>query len=616
MGEARTMTTAEVFSYLKRGSRLDAYRIRKWKGGGSYGDVYAGVKDGQPVAVKVSKHRHRGLSHDPAHTDDRLLRELVCMAHLDHPNIAKVHGWGRTKDGRGYLAVDYVDGWTLADWCQRARPTVQQVVRVFAKLAHAVEHMHSRRVRHRDLSPSNVMVRKADGEPVVIDLGAGEYSGAPELTDAPLPPGTPRYRSPEALRFFKEHRDDPAARYVFPPEDDFYALAVCLYDALTDPEPTCHGESRRAPRIDVTSPARPPPPARKANPRVPEALSERLERWMASDLETRRPALASMREALEALEAREEVEWLAPVQPPPDAGSTALASAGRRTAGVRRRVWAGAVAAAVLVAAGAATLLREEPPAGAPPTPAVRESSRVSEAPTAHAPASRAAPSAIAVPSPAEKVPVEKESPAVSPPKNPPQSPSAEPPPKKSKKSTPAFSPALLAKCLGATTLAAAQWGCPAQVLPTRDRCPTEAVRAMQRYILFDQQFINIMIDVKQPPILNEEKCKAAGRVVTDDTYGSSVCAAVLGDGPVEGQVFGGNPVLPKGTRLFGRIWTGGDKEVVGRYTRAIVPNGTEIPICLTLGFNGGEPKLPGSKPGAALVEPTPDARFIHGQWP
>jgi serine/threonine-protein kinase len=600
------MTSAEVFSHLKRGSRLDAYRIREWKGGGSYGDVYQAVKDGLPVALKVSKHRHRGWSNDPARTDERLLRELVCLAHLDHPHIAQVHGWARTRDGRGYLAMEYVDGWTLAHWCGRARPTVQQVVRLFAKLAHAVEHMHSRRVRHRDLSPSNVMVRKADGEPVVIDFGAGEYSGAPELTDTPLPPGTLRYRSPEALRFFKAHRDDPSARYAFPPEDDFYALAVCLYDALTDPEPTCHGESRKAPRIDVNSPRHAPPSARTANPHVPEALSAWLEKWMAGDLEARRPALASMREALEELGARQDAEWLTPVQPPPDAGAAAPASGGRSPAGVRRRVLAGA--AAVLAAAGLVTLLREAALPEAPPAPAVLASSRAPEAPPPQLPASPPAPSARAVPSPAESAPVEKESPAVSPPQTPPPSPPAKPQPKKS---APAVSPALLAKCAGVTALAAAQLGCPPQVLPTRDRCPTAAVEAMQEWHLDDQQRAAVTIDVKQPNFRKKEQCEAAGRSwQTNPTF----CAAVLGDGAVEGQVRRDGYVLPKGTRLFGRIWTGGDK-VVGRYTLAITPEGDELPICLAF-LNGGEPKLPGSKPGAAVVDPETVMRFIHGQWP
>ncbi|AEI64020.1 protein kinase family protein [Corallococcus macrosporus] len=169
------MSTLNLFGFLKPGARLEGCRIREWKGGGAYGDVYRGVRAGLPVAIKVSKHRQFSL--DSSRSDERLLRELVCLLRLEHPHIAKVKGWARTPEERGYLVLEYVDGWTLAEWIQRQRPTFQQVARVFAKLAHALEYMHGRGVRHRDISLSNIMVRKVDGEPVLIDLGAGEYSG-------------------------------------------------------------------------------------------------------------------------------------------------------------------------------------------------------------------------------------------------------------------------------------------------------------------------------------------------------------------------------------------------------------------------------------------------------
>ena len=99
-------------------------------------------------------------------------------------------------------------------------------------------------------------------------------------------------------------------------------------------------------------------------------------------------------------------------------------------------------------------------------------------------------------------------------------------------------------------------------------------------------------------------------------------CVATLGDGKIESVVrrrFG--DLLP-GTRLYGQVWTSGG-EVVIRYTRAVVPSGEDygdlerdFPICVALGLNGGEKKLPGSKPGAALVPANAVARFIHGRWP
>jgi serine/threonine-protein kinase len=165
------MMTVEPPSFLKPGAHLGApYRIRSWKGGGAYGEVYECGSKGRPYALKLSKHRQS--SDDPGKTDQRLLRELVCLVQLDHPNIAKAQGWTRTEEGYGYLVLEYVEGRTLAQWLQETRPTFGQVLRVYARLADALAYMHARGVRHRDVSLLNVMVRKADGEPVLIDLGA------------------------------------------------------------------------------------------------------------------------------------------------------------------------------------------------------------------------------------------------------------------------------------------------------------------------------------------------------------------------------------------------------------------------------------------------------------
>jgi hypothetical protein len=133
---------------------------------------------------------------------------------------------------------------------------------------------------------------------------------------------------------------------------------------------------------------------------------------------------------------------------------------------------------------------------------------------------------------------------------------------------------------------------------------------------LRDEGEIRVQVDVRQP-YESPGKCRAAGRLRSD--FG---CIATLGDGKIESVVLGNFRDLLKGTRLYGQVWTSGD-EVVVRYTRAVVPPGEEygdlerdFPICVALGFDGGEKKLPGSKPGAAVVRAEAVARFIHGQWP
>ena len=605
------MMNVEPPNFLKPGAHLDAYRIRRWKGGGAYGDVYEGEKNGKPYALKLSKHRHS--SDDPGKTYQRQLRELVCLVQLEHPNIAKVLGWTRTEAGYGYLVLEYVDGWTLAEWLQETRPTFGQVVRVFAKLADALAYMHRQGVRHRDVSLLNIMVRKADGEPVIIDLGAGEYSGAHELTDAPLPPGTTRYRSPEAARFFKKHQNDPSARYDFPPEDDFYSLAVCLYDALTDAEPARRADARKAPRLNVNSPTTAPLPARRVNPRVPELVSAWVERWLVRDVEKRRPALAAMPGTLEELGRQGGAEWLDTVQPPSEEGSAAPE---RPQSGARRRVRGWAVAAAVLAAVAVFASLCAAPSPQGPPSRFAPESPSAPRAAPPDTPPSRPVPSTSAVPSPPQVPPVAKESPSVSAPNNQPPSPPAV---KKPKRTAPVFSTKPLKNgVLG--VCAAGAIGCPgAQVTPTREACPPAAVRAMDARGLEALSDTDIIVDPSQPD-LPVGKCREAGRWRTD----VRACVATVGDGKIESVVKEGTRGLPKGTRLYGQLWTSGG-EVVGRYTRAVYPPDFDLTdsdwerdfqVCLALGLNGGAEKLPGSKPGAAILDASQPVRPIWEQWP
>ncbi|NOK35519.1 hypothetical protein D7W79_03905 [Corallococcus exercitus] len=177
-------------------------------------------------------------------------------------------------------------------------------------------------------------------------------------------------------------------------------------------------------------------------------------------------------------------------------------------------------------------------------------------------------------------------------------------------KSAPAFSRGFLKKCAEAGALAAALLGCPAQqVQPTQERCSAAAVDGVWRVGLDDGSTATIIVDAKQPYLRSPDECKAAGRVWRDGE-----CLTLLGDGKLESVIDHEIGRLPKGSRLYGRVWTEG-ATVVGRYTRARMPNGEEHEVCVSLSSNGGLDKLPGSKPGAALVRPRDAATFITKQW-
>ncbi|WP_257451681.1 serine/threonine protein kinase [Archangium lipolyticum] len=116
---------------------------------------------------------------------------------------------------------------------------------------------------------------------------------------------------------------------------------------------------------------------------------------------------------------------------------------------------------------------------------------------------------------------------------------------------------------------------------PGPEKCPEEALKAMRilRLRVGDSAFVEL--DVNQ----------------TDTS------PITLYEGPVESMLNGDLGPLESPTRLYGRVWTGGPQVVV-RYYEAKPPDGDTIPICAVARLAHGQlKKLPGSKPGMAVLE-------------
>jgi serine/threonine protein kinase len=233
--------------------------------------VYLVEQDGKRYALKLA--RFLGNTGDKRRTDERAQRELSCLLSLQHAQIvrARSHGrWPDTQEGFFYVVMDYVVGYTLAEWMERTNPTPHEVVVLFEKGFSAVAYAHAQGIFHRDLKPTNLLLEAGTKETVVVDFGAASFPlpSQPQHTDTRLPPGTPRYTSPEARRFESLHRYNLQAHYEFKPADELYALGVTLFDMLTDPLP--HGQPKPEPLLGGVE----APQARAVNARVPYALSQ------------------------------------------------------------------------------------------------------------------------------------------------------------------------------------------------------------------------------------------------------------------------------------------------------------------------------------------------------
>jgi serine/threonine-protein kinase len=416
---------------LQPGTLLDGWQIVRPLRTGGFGAVHHAQQQGKAFAIKVALHREQ--SGDVGKTHARALLEMSLLLTLDHPNIIKPRGFGYLPDGRAYCVLEYVEGWTLGEWKERTFPTFRELALVCAKIAGAIEYMHARprKVFHRDLKLSNVMISSSTGEPVIIDLGAATYENAEELTTTPLPPGTDRYRSPEAWDFYYQQRHNPGARYPFKVTDELFAMGVMLYELLTVPLP-----AKEPPRLDFSERMANLPPAREVNPRVPEAWSALVEDLLAHDPAQRPVNFKALRSRLEELANHPGDEHAAAVHapsaqrlPPPVDGARGkqgwrkvLALADKQVARFRGRLeprmlvarvpgsppqwrkplaFAGMVAAVVAAAAAAAWLAHGESPA-----PASAPAPRVATAPTV--------PTAPALP-PVKSPPVSAPAPATAP---------------------------------------------------------------------------------------------------------------------------------------------------------------------------------------------------------
>lgn len=288
------------------GDRVGHYRIIKRIGGGSFGVVFEAEHGSRRFALKVY--------HDSSH-EDWARREANVLLHLHHPNVVQMFSFGRWPEGPGgflYLVLELVRGRPLGAWARQHNPSSRQVAELVLKLAHALGEVHRQGVLHRDLKESNIMVRDADGEPLLLDFSAGFREGSPTATLYPLPPGTPEYRSPEAWLFLKQHAGQPAARYEAQPADDWWALGVVLYRLLTGVPPFSSAEGRDL--IEAVLEGLPVPPHMR-NPLVPQPLSVLCMRMFHPQLEQRCASQGAVCSALErALEQADEV-WELPLRP-------------------------------------------------------------------------------------------------------------------------------------------------------------------------------------------------------------------------------------------------------------------------------------------------------------
>ncbi len=213
---------------LAAGQRIGAYRIVREVGRGGMGSVYLAERADQEfeqrVALKVVR---RGM--DTEEIVHRFRAERQILAHLDHPNIAKLFDGGSTEDGRPYFVMEYVEGKPIDEDCDARKLSTAERLALFRTVCAAVHFAHQNLIVHRDLKPGNILVA-ADGKPKLLDFGIAKLVDPDQepfaLTRADLRMMTPEYASPEQVR-----------GEAITTASDIYSLGVLLYVLLTGHRP-------------------------------------------------------------------------------------------------------------------------------------------------------------------------------------------------------------------------------------------------------------------------------------------------------------------------------------------------------------------------------------------
>jgi serine/threonine protein kinase len=222
---------------LPPGTVVDRFIVHRALGMGGAGVVYA-AHDPELDRTIALKLLLRELA-DRADARARFLREAQALARLSHPNVISVYDVGTAK-GYPFIAMEYIQGQTFADWTANSDASWSEIVSVLVKAGRGLAAAHAAGLIHRDFKPANLLV-SVDGRVVVTDFGlaqamkadadaspqgtsnqAGRNSALAEsITRTGGVLGTPAYMAPE------QQRGEPADARA-----DQFSFCVSLYEAV------------------------------------------------------------------------------------------------------------------------------------------------------------------------------------------------------------------------------------------------------------------------------------------------------------------------------------------------------------------------------------------------
>ena len=269
---------APAYASSRAGQIVSHYRLLKMIGSGGMGSVWLAERcDGRferKVAIKFIN-----MAALDAAGIERFKREGAILGKLAHPQIAELLDAGLTAGGEPFLALEYVEGQPIDAYCNESKLDVDARIRLFLDVLSAVAHAHSNLIVHRDIKPTNVLIRK-DGQVKLLDFGIAkvlvEETNAGSASLLTLEAGaalTPLFAAPEQL-----------SNGTITTATDIYSLGVLLYLLLTGQHPVGPGPHSPAQLIKTIVDQEPP----RASGVITQASAEAAENRSTTQEKLRR----------------------------------------------------------------------------------------------------------------------------------------------------------------------------------------------------------------------------------------------------------------------------------------------------------------------------------------